>query len=99
MLEAAGCPLTCEEIEEASRGSGKAIRHNNANKVLKMVPELARRLDADDLRVRYEILNPGRAYIRMMNSISTEPVVQKGPKVSKNSPEAPERVAALPDDR
>ncbi len=72
ILEEAGRPLTCEEIEEGTRQSGRAIRHNNANKVLKRVPELARRLDADQLRVRYELLNPGRAYIRLMNQKSME---------------------------
>ncbi|MFZ0638206.1 MAG: non-canonical purine NTP pyrophosphatase [Candidatus Acidiferrales bacterium] len=65
-LESAGRPLTCDEIEAQTRKSGKAIRHNNANKVLKRVPELARRLELEGTRVRYEILNPGRAYVRLM---------------------------------
>ena len=65
-LESAGRPLTCDEIEAQTRRTGKSIRHNNANKVLKRVPELARRLEFEGTRVRYEILNPGRAYIRLM---------------------------------
>ena len=89
VLEAAGRPLTCEEIEEGARGTGKAIRHNNANKVLKSVPELARRLDADQLRVRYELLNPGRAYIQMMNRISAEERKPKGRRSAKTPPLPP----------
>ena len=37
-------------------------------KVLKRVPELARRLELEGTRVRYEILNPGRAYVRLMRA-------------------------------
>jgi inosine/xanthosine triphosphate pyrophosphatase family protein/dephospho-CoA kinase len=67
-LENSGRPLTCDEIEERTREAGNAVRHNNANKVLKRVPELARRLELEGTRVRYEILNPGRAYVRLMKA-------------------------------
>ena len=67
-LEMAGRPLTCDEIETQTQQTGKSIRHNNANKVLKRVPELARRLELEGTRVRYEILNPGRAYVRLMRA-------------------------------
>ncbi len=65
-LDSAGRPLIWDGIEAPTRRSGKTIRHNNANKVLKRVPELARRLEREGTRVRYEILNPGRAYVRLM---------------------------------
>lgn len=65
-LETAGRPLTCDEIETETRRMSKVVRHNNANKVLKRVPELARRLEFEGTRVRYEILNPGRSYVRLM---------------------------------
>jgi adenylate kinase family enzyme len=68
VLESAGRPLTCDEIEAMTRSAGKAVRHNNANKVLKRAPELARRLELKGTRVRYEIQNPGRAYIRLMKA-------------------------------
>jgi inosine/xanthosine triphosphate pyrophosphatase family protein/dephospho-CoA kinase len=67
-LESSGRPLTCDEIETKTAETGQPIRHNNANKVLKRVPELARRLELEGTRVRYEILNPGRAYIRLMKA-------------------------------
>jgi hypothetical protein len=71
-LESAGRPLTCDEIEEQTQRFGKTILHNNANKVLKRVPELARRLELEGTRVRYEILNPGRAYVRLMKGYSRQ---------------------------
>jgi inosine/xanthosine triphosphate pyrophosphatase family protein/dephospho-CoA kinase len=67
-LESSGRPLTCDEIEDRTREAGNTVRHNNANKVLKRVPELARRLELEGTRVRYEILNPGRAYVRLMKA-------------------------------
>lgn len=67
VLDRAGRPLACDEIEEITARTQNRIRHNNANKVLKRVPELARRLETEGMRVRYEILNPGRAYLRYMS--------------------------------
>lgn len=84
VLENAGRPLTCDEIEALTRKSGKAIRHNNANKVLKRVPELARRLELEGTRVRYEILNPGRAYIRLVRGY--KPASRRGERIVKRSP-------------
>ncbi|WP_097650484.1 non-canonical purine NTP pyrophosphatase [Candidatus Chloroploca asiatica] len=66
-LQEAGCPLTCEEIEEYTKSIGRIVRSNNANKVLKRVPELARRLESEGTKVRYEIVNAGRVYIRLMD--------------------------------
>ena len=66
-INKAGTPLTCEEIQRITSVSGNAVRHNNANKVLKRVPELARRLELPGTRVRYEITAAGRAYIRYMD--------------------------------
>jgi inosine/xanthosine triphosphate pyrophosphatase family protein/dephospho-CoA kinase len=71
VLDDAGRPQSCDEIEEWTARSGPRIRHNNANKVLKRVPELARRLESKDTRVRYEIQNAGRAYLRYFSRVST----------------------------
>ncbi len=73
-LEKVGRPLSCDEIEEITRAASTPVRHNNANKVLKRVPELARRLELDGTRVRYEITNAGRAYVRYMWQRTTESV-------------------------
>ena len=67
-LNEAGRSLSCDEIESITGEGGQAIRHNNANKVLKRVPELAKRYTLTGDRIRYEITNAGRAYIRYMNS-------------------------------
>jgi len=72
-LNDAGRPLTCDEIQDITRTSGNAIRHNNANKVLKRVPELARRLEFEGTRIRYEITNAGRAYLRYMRALQLVP--------------------------
>ncbi|MEK9139691.1 MAG: non-canonical purine NTP pyrophosphatase [Nitrospirota bacterium] len=61
-----GRPLSCDEIQKLTGASGQSIRHNNANKVLKRVPELANRFELSGERVRYEIAAAGRAYIRYM---------------------------------
>ncbi len=68
-LEQAGRPLTCQEISSATRPTGKLILHNNVNKVLKRVPELVRRLEADGTNLRYAILQSGRAYLRVAEQI------------------------------
>jgi len=65
-LDAAGRPMSTDEIEEETAKMGSRIRHNNANKVLKRVPEFVRRLELESIRVRYELLNSGRAYLRYM---------------------------------
>jgi len=66
VLDQGGRPMTCDEIEEITARTGTRIRHNNVNKVLKRVPELARRIETEGVRVRYEIQNAGRAYLRYM---------------------------------
>jgi inosine/xanthosine triphosphate pyrophosphatase family protein/dephospho-CoA kinase len=65
-LDSAGRPMSTDEIEQETAKTGTKIRHNNANKVLKRVPEFVRRLEIDGVRVRYELLNAGRAYLRYM---------------------------------
>ncbi len=65
-LDAAGRPLSCDEIQARSAQGGHVVRHNNANKVLKRVPALARRLEVEGARVRYDITNAGRAYLRYL---------------------------------
>jgi inosine/xanthosine triphosphate pyrophosphatase family protein/dephospho-CoA kinase len=66
-LDAAGRPLDCTEIEAATTAAGHPIRYNNANKVLKRIPGLARRMESPGMNVRYEILSAGRAYLRYMD--------------------------------
>ena len=65
--------IYCDEIQEITGVSGTPVRHNNANKVLKRVPELARRLELEGTRVRYETTNAGRAYVRYMRSRPIQP--------------------------
>jgi inosine/xanthosine triphosphate pyrophosphatase family protein/dephospho-CoA kinase len=67
-LRSAGRPLSCDEIQVLTAQTGHVVRHNNANKVLKRAPELARRLDSNTSRVRYEVLSAGHAYVRYMES-------------------------------
>jgi inosine/xanthosine triphosphate pyrophosphatase family protein/dephospho-CoA kinase len=67
-LNDASRPLSCDEIQEMTARTGQVILHNNANKVLKRVPELAKRYELVGQRVRYDITNAGRAYIRYMKS-------------------------------
>lgn len=69
ILDEAGRPMSTDEIERQTASEGNRIRHNNANKVLKRVPELVRRLTLDGTRIRYELLNAGRAYLRYMEGI------------------------------
>jgi inosine/xanthosine triphosphate pyrophosphatase family protein/dephospho-CoA kinase len=64
VLADAGRPLSTDEIESASIAKHRRIRHNNANKVLKRYPGLAKRLEGGASRLRYEILAPGIAYLR-----------------------------------
>jgi inosine/xanthosine triphosphate pyrophosphatase family protein/dephospho-CoA kinase len=72
----AGSALQCDEIESHSSDLNRVrIRHNNANKVLKAYPSLARRLEAvegererDSARVRYEVSDAGRTYVRLFES-------------------------------
>jgi inosine/xanthosine triphosphate pyrophosphatase family protein len=62
-LKDAGRPLSTDEIEQRTRDRGSAILHNNANKILKRYPALARRLDLGRTRIRYDITASGLAYI------------------------------------
>ena len=74
LLRAAESPLQCDEIEALSQeNGGSRIRHNNANKVLRGAPALARRLDPggvgdDSARVRYAITPSGLAYLELMSA-------------------------------
>ncbi|MBI2710059.1 MAG: AAA family ATPase [Actinobacteria bacterium] len=76
ILQQAGVPLQCDEIEARSAELGAvSIRHNNANKVLRAVPALAQRLDPangnasqqDSARVRYAITGPGATYLSLLD--------------------------------
>ena len=70
ILQKAGRPLDCGEIERITDEAGAKIRHNNANKVLKRVPELAKRFEMQGSRIRYQVTDAGRAYVRLMASRS-----------------------------
>lgn len=74
LLEQAGRPLSTDEIERLSDQAGARIRHNNANKVLKKYPALVRRLEGGSARLRYDLLEAGRAYLRYLDlQPETEP--------------------------
>jgi len=70
VLTDANRPLTCAEIQKRSIERGHEIRANNANKVLKRALGLVKRWEMKGTPLRYEILNPGRAYIRFVNRVS-----------------------------
>ena len=57
---------------ELPRYIGRRITQNNVNKVLKEAPELAQRIEAPSQRVQYAITDTGRAYIRLMKTLSQE---------------------------
>ena len=67
-LDMEGRALDCSEIEKVTGRSGTEIRFNNANKMLKRYPELARRLELKGERVRYQITDSGRTYLRLLKS-------------------------------
>jgi hypothetical protein len=71
VLSEAARPLTCDEIQEKSRDRGHEIRYNNANKVLRRALGLVKRWEMKGSKLRYEILNPGRAYLRLMNETTS----------------------------
>jgi len=76
-LETASGPASCPRIAELTVqdevGDGtrnvERISARHANWVLKDFPELARRVDVKGDRVRYEILAPGRAYLKAIRSM------------------------------
>jgi dephospho-CoA kinase len=85
ILERNARAMSCDEIEDitareeeikgdpqGSRYTGKRITQNNVNKVLKTVPELARRIETGQARVQYKITDSGRAYLRLMEVYSKE---------------------------
>jgi hypothetical protein len=77
ILKRAGKALSCHEIAGQTerpeaihspvRYSGRAITHNNVNKILKAVPDLAERLEKPGKVLRYRITGSGRAYVRLMD--------------------------------
>jgi inosine/xanthosine triphosphate pyrophosphatase family protein/dephospho-CoA kinase len=67
VLAESNAPMTTEELQLATEGTGKLITHNNVNKVLKNVPELARRINVRRSRVTYEITSAGRSYVRLID--------------------------------
>lgn len=69
VLRRVGRPLTTQEIEEEFPASS-SIRYNNANKILKRYPGLARRLDGSSSNVRYQITSHGLSYLSAVERLS-----------------------------
>ena len=80
-LAVAGRPLSTDEIEAETK-----IRHNNANKVLRRHPSLARRLELPTSRLRYAITDAGRAFVSYMEHYSAaEPAPVASASIRGNS--------------
>jgi inosine/xanthosine triphosphate pyrophosphatase family protein/dephospho-CoA kinase len=77
VLNEAGRPLTCDEIQIRSKVRGHEIRYNNANKVLRRAVGLVKRWEMPGANLRYEILSSGRAYLQLMEK---KGLVAKAPK-------------------
>lgn len=68
VLEQSGQPLDCNQVSDGTADFGKQIRFNNVNKILKMYPELAQRIEIVGHKVMYKITDSGRTYLRMSHS-------------------------------
>jgi dephospho-CoA kinase/inosine/xanthosine triphosphate pyrophosphatase family protein len=62
ILRDAGRPLTTQEIER-DFGNAVHVRYNNANKILKRYPQLAKRREGRGANVRYQITPQGLAFL------------------------------------
>jgi dephospho-CoA kinase len=62
VLRNAGRPMTTQEIE-LDFGDTQHVRYNNANKMLKRYPQLARRQEGNESNVRYHITPAGLAFL------------------------------------
>jgi inosine/xanthosine triphosphate pyrophosphatase family protein/dephospho-CoA kinase len=69
ILRSAGRPLTTQEIEKAFPG-GRFVRYNNANKMLKRYPELARRQEGHGSNVRYQITQSGLTFLAAIDRLN-----------------------------
>ena len=72
ILREAGRPLTTQEIEQHFL-SRQSVRYNNANKMLKRYPELARRQESLGSNVRYQITPTGLAFLVAVDRLKREP--------------------------
>ena len=72
VLAEKGRPLTTGEIEAITSQRGQRVRQNNANKVLKAVPFLSRRLESTSGRLRYQILPSGIAYVSLAGQLAPD---------------------------
>lgn len=72
VLNQAGRALNCNEISDGTEKSGARIRFNNVNKMVKRYPTLAQRLESGNEKVRYQITDAGRTYLRMLEDSSIE---------------------------
>lgn len=77
-------PLTCDEIQERTKRHGHEIRYNNANKVLRKALGLVKRWEIPGAKIRYEIVNSGRAYLRLIEELSSSNGIS-GPKRKKRA--------------
>lgn len=64
-----GRPADCNEISESTSESGRAIRFNNVNKILKRYPQLSQRMDVPGEKVLYRITDGGRTYLRLLRDL------------------------------
>lgn len=71
-LKARDMVLNCNEISDETERSGKRIRFNNVNKILKRFPTLAQRIESDGENVRYRITDAGRTYLRMLGRATSQ---------------------------
>jgi inosine/xanthosine triphosphate pyrophosphatase family protein/dephospho-CoA kinase len=67
VLKDEGRPLTTQEISRRLPAD-KAVRFNNANKMLKRYPALAARFESREHNVRYQVTSSGLAYLRALES-------------------------------
>jgi dephospho-CoA kinase len=68
VLDKIGKALDCNEIQDKTGETGKPIRFNNVNKILKRYPELVKRIEVGGEKVRYKIEESGRTYLRLIKA-------------------------------
>lgn len=68
VLEIIEGALDCNQIQEKTGEFGSPIRFNNINKILKRYPELVQRIEAQGEKVRYQITDAGRTYLRLLKN-------------------------------
>jgi dephospho-CoA kinase/inosine/xanthosine triphosphate pyrophosphatase family protein len=67
-LDRSSHPLTLREVEAYLQGIGRPLRYYNANRAFKRYPELVRRIKRHGSVLRYELLAPGRVFVRLLDA-------------------------------